>query len=428
MSQPIKITFGAATADVDAALDDMVDGLGEVADASRRLTDDEVRSTDDYKRLVMERGSAVAEEYDARSRAARESMGLLTTYELSLTEEGKALAAERTEAIERAHAEALAAARDSLDAQTTAAEGATRDMADSVDDYAEAARDAHERAADSAEDSADRATAATRDMASDVEGAVDGIGDVIRDGFEDGAAGAGEALVDLIERLPGIGVAGLAVGAIIRGVFQGMRDDAAAVEERVRSMTEALMESETGDIAESYIQKQLRDIYTEADGAIISLKDLAVAAEQTGITEAQWARALSGDQRERLSILDQLRTAYAQTEVDIVSMDQATVDAATKAQAEVGRWIERLESLGGEYVSARDAADAYAEAIQLGQERATAATEGTVAEYERLNEALASQPTPVPIVPTIDLSEAEEQLRGWRPQVTITPRLGDRVV
>ena len=428
MSRPIEITFAAATADAEAGAARLADAIDEVAASTVSLTDDEVRATDEYRAQLDERRRAVNAEFDDRVRAQADTLGQMSRAEFAHTDEGERLAADRGRAHARAQDDALQATRESLAAQAAAAETTADDMTAAVDDYADTATDAHDRAARSAEDAGDRATRATRDMADDVQDASREIGDVIKGGFEDGAAGAGAAVADIVQDLPGMGLAAVGAGAIVKAGFDLMSDSAERAEERVRAVTEAMIEAGSREVEESFIQRMLHDIYTEADGAVIKLSDLRDAVDQTGISEAQWARAMAGDQAERLSILDQLRTAYAQTEDDIVSLDQATVDSATKTQAELDRWITKLEDLTGEYDTAAARAEGYADAVRLGQERATEATTGTISEYERLAQTLEGLPASPVISPTIDLTEAEAELRRWRPTVPITPRLGQAVV
>lgn len=392
MSRPIDITFTAATQDAEAGAARLAGAIDEVGAATVTLTDDEVRATEEYRAQLEERRRAVNAEFDDRVRSQAAALDEMSREEFAYTEEGERLASDRNQAHQRAEDEALQATRESFASQAVAAETAADDMRDAVDTYADTAGDAHDRAARSAEDSTDRASRATRDMADNVGSAVEDLGDVITGGFEDGAAGAGSAVADIVQNLPGIGVAAVGAGAVVKAGFDLMHDAAERTEERIRSVTEAMIDAGSRQVGESFIQKMLSDIYTGADDAVIKLADLREAAEQTGISEAQWARAFAGDQAERQSILDQLRTAYAQTEIDIVSLDQATVDGATKAQAELGRWIDKLDDLGGEYDTAAARADGYAEAVRLGQERATTATTSTISEYERLAATLEGLP------------------------------------
>ena len=235
----------------------------------------------------------------------------------------------------------------------------------------------------------------------DMQGAIDGI-----QGTLGGLANSA---------IPGVGIAAGLAAAGIGTVYTVLSTQAEATKQNITDLTQAMIDANSKVIAESFIQQNLIDIVSGADGAAISMKNLKDAAEETGVPIETLARAYAGDPGSVATALATVRTGLAQAEVDVVSLDAQV--AANSGVEEYRRWAGALEGLQGNYDSAAAGLDLFQDAAAVGAQENQREIGETRKAYEDAHRAVgdlstAIQNIPAPaIIPTVDLRDVKRQIR-----------------
>lgn len=369
----------------------------------------------------------------------------------------------------RQAAEAIDDVGDSLSDLDGPARTSTRDVERNLDNAADTAEDSAQRIERSFKDALDSLPSASRkagdDLGDDITRGTDRAVEGVDDFKQEAAGSAREAAASFsgsaddiagtfqevaANALGGFGPLGAAAGlalAVGFGTFyEKFKADAEAAETRVNDMADAMIEANSRVLAEDYINDQLRRIYTNADDAAIKVAELREASEETGVSEAELARAFSGDQDSRVAALARVRAALADANRDAVSLDVEVAASGVTRQVELGKWADKLGGLGEDYTSAAGRAEGYAAAVaaahgqadrEVGQTRAeyealhrevdavpkTVDTKVTVTGTKEATEALDAvvKPRTVTLQAWIDTQKLDRDLRNWHPPMIAVP-------
>jgi len=293
-------------------------------------------------------------------------------------------------------------------------EGALTDVSKSLDDVARDGQKAEKSFKETFDTVKRESRQAGDDIGRNVKRGFDGASDGVKD-FKDEAkqnfaetassfSGDMEGAVEGIQgtlgglansAIPGVGIAAGLAAAGIGTVYGILSTQAATTKQNIEDLTVAMIEANSKVIAESFIQQNLADIVSGADGAVISMANLREAATETGVPIATLARAYAGDPGSVAEALATVNTKFGEAQTACENYD--TSIAASKTADELSRWKTSLEDLAGGYDSAAAASGLYQDAAALGQVKHAPRIASTIEEYQRLQgevDGVASPTTP----------------------------------
>lgn len=348
MAKPIEIKLDAETSGAEAGSERVADGLGKVEDALDRVTDagqEDTRALDKVARSADDAASAMSD----LDRATDDADRSLSDVDRSLSDVDRSGddAARSLDKITDSADEAADAGRD-LDRDLTKALDDVADEARKAgDDIGDGIKDGTDRAGEGLNDFKDEAAGTAREGAASFTGEWDDVGDIVQETLANALGGFGP-----------IGAAfGIAAAAGFGVLYGKVTENAEQAEERISSMYEDMLESQSTYLSKSYILDELQKIASGADDAIIGYEDLQAIADEAGVSLEAAARAYIGGGEDLNALLDQTservkRNTDLQTTGDLLALqgNNENTRALRDRQKEIDEAADRMgkfNELGG---------------------------------------------------------------------------------
>ena len=315
---------------------------------------------------------------------------------------------------------------DSLDDLTRDADRAGKDIGGDLEKVGQEGEDSakhlERKFRDAFDDVKKDAKRSTDDVVDDTKRNMDRAGDASKEFKQEAGAnfsevassfsGDMESAVDLVQgtlgglanSIPGIGAVAGVAAAGIGTIYSVLSTQAENTRQNIEDITTAMIDANSKVLAESFIQQNLADIVSGADGAAISVANLRKASEETGVPVATLARAWAGDPGSVAEALATVRTGLAQAEQDVVSLDAAV--AANSGIEGYRRWAAALEGLANNWDSAASGYELYQDAVAQGERANRSQVASTIEEYERRRAEIERTPTASTVRVTVEADTA----------------------
>ena len=299
------------------------------------------------------------------------------------------------------------------------ARDASRYSKDAGDDVGRNVSRGTDKATDASAEFKDEARSNFSEVVSSFDGSMESVADLAQGTF----GGLAGSLAGPMGLVAGLGAA--AFGAW----FTQAQENAEAIEERVATMFDDMLESGSTFLSKSYIQDELAKIYQGAEDASIAYEDLAGVAEETGLTQAEVAAAFAGDAAAGAALTDALAAASDRLKARIE--DRGTSGANLSVQESKAledirkRWDQQQDAIGTSRTKVRE----YGDAARVAQLDTASAMQTTQQAIDAMASKLSNLPASKRVTLTPDTSELDRELaRPRRASVTIVPRGGMEAV
>lgn len=332
--KPIEIKLDADTRGAEAGADRVADAMGDVEDAVDGVHD----AGENAARTLGD----IADKSDQASRNLSDVDRSLSDVDQSADDAARG----------------LDKIKDSADETADAGRNLDRDLTKALDDVADQARRTGDDLGDSMRDGVDRAGDGLNDFKEEAAGSAREGAASFTGSFDDVGGFIQETLANALGGFGPIGAAaGVAAAVGFGTLYTAITEQAEKTEDRISTMYEDMLESQSNYLSKSYVLDELEKIASGADDAIIGYEELQRIGEAAGVSLEEAARAYIGGGEDLNALLDRTRdkvkrNTELQTTGDLLALqgNDENTRALQDRQKEIDKATDRMSKfndLGG---------------------------------------------------------------------------------